>query len=96
MAEIFSKYFFGYQSSLSIDLVTNAIDLHYQGLSEMSKRTFSKGLSMLCSRCGQAQTAQQGTTIKEFGMTENSDSFSATDSERKHSDLENLSPMKQT
>lgn len=52
VAEILNKYFSGYQTSLSIELLANALDLHYEGLSAQSKGFFVQGLSHLASRCG--------------------------------------------
>lgn len=52
VAEILNKYFSGYQTSLSIELLANALDLHYEGLSVQSKGFFIQGLDHLASRCG--------------------------------------------
>jgi hypothetical protein len=38
VSEILNKFFQGYTSSLSIELLTNAVELHYEGLSMESKK----------------------------------------------------------
>jgi hypothetical protein len=52
LSEILNRFFVGYQSSISIELLANAMDLHYEGLSDESKKMFVKGMSQLGSRCG--------------------------------------------
>jgi len=49
---VLNKYFNGYQSSLSINLVIEAIELHYEGIDETSKNILKSGLTDLLSECG--------------------------------------------
>ena len=53
MGQLLNKYFSGYQSSLSIDLLVNALELHYEGLTEDCIGTLKQGFTDLISQCGQ-------------------------------------------
>ena len=48
-----NKYFSGYQSGISIDLLIEAIEYHYEGLDSDSKAVLKGGLTDLLSECGQ-------------------------------------------
>ena len=47
-----NKYFNGYQSGLSISLLTESVELHYEGLDDNAMHTLKRGLTDLLSECG--------------------------------------------
>ena len=53
LGHVLNKYFSGYQSGISIDLLIEAIEYHYEGLDSNSKSVLKGGLTDLLSECGQ-------------------------------------------
>ena len=49
IGQVLNKYFSGYQSSLSIDLLVNALELHYEGFSDDSNEILKQGIKDLIS-----------------------------------------------
>ena len=52
IGDILNKYFKGYQSSMSIELLIQAMELHYEGFSGDSSEMMKDGLIALISECG--------------------------------------------
>ena len=53
LGHVLQRYFKGYQSGLSIPLLIEAIDFHYEGLDENSRSILKNGFTSLLSECGQ-------------------------------------------
>jgi len=51
LGRILHKYFGGYQSGLSIKLLIEAIEFHYEGLDENAKEVLGEGLTDLLAEC---------------------------------------------
>ena len=49
---ILQKYFSGYQSGLSIKLLVEATEFHYEGLNDHAKEVLGEGLTDLLAECG--------------------------------------------
>ena len=49
IGQVLNKYFSGYHSSLSIDILVNALELHYEGFSQDSNEILTQGIKDLIS-----------------------------------------------
>lgn len=59
VGQVLNKYFSGFHSSLSVELLVNALELHYEGFSQDSNAILTQGITDLIAQCGQESPVEQ-------------------------------------
>ena len=63
IGQVLNKYFSGFHSSLSVEILVNALELHYEGFSQDSNAILTEGITDLIAQCGQEPLVDQLRTL---------------------------------